>query len=158
MGHHVSEEGVAPDPAKVEAILQFLQPTSKSALQRFLGMANYLNAFCPNLSSVIHPPLQLTRKNTDFQWSSVHTSAFETACRLIAGTLCLAFFEQQKPVTLQVDASDYGLGGALLQEYSSGKLQPVANMSCQLKPNEVQWAQIEKEALAICAAYHKWDL
>ena len=34
----------------------------------------------------------------------------------------------------------------------------MAYMSCQLKPNEVQWAQIEKEALAICAACHKWDL
>ena len=33
MGHHVSKEGVAPDPAKVEAILQFPQPASKSALQ-----------------------------------------------------------------------------------------------------------------------------
>ena len=31
-------------------------------------------------------------------------------------------------------------------------------MSCQLKPNEVQWAQIEKEALAICEACHKWYL
>ena len=62
MGHHVSEEGVVPDPTKVEAILQFPQLTSKSAPQRFLGMANYLNAFCPNLSSVIHPLLQLTRK------------------------------------------------------------------------------------------------
>ena len=81
MGHHVSEEGVAPDPTEVEAILQFPQPTSKSALQRFLGMTNYLNAFCPNLSSVIHPLLQLTRKDTDFQWSSVHTSAFEAAPR-----------------------------------------------------------------------------
>ena len=158
MGHQVSEDGVAPDPAKVEAILQFPQPTTKQALQRFLGMANYLNAFCPNLSSVIHPLLQLTRRDTDFQWSSIHTSAFEAARQLIAAAPCLAFFDQQKPVTLQVDASDYGLGGALLQEDSSGKLQPVAYMSCQLKSNEVQWAQIEKEALAICAACHKWDL
>ena len=45
-----------------------------------------------------------------------------------------------------------------MQADSSGKLQPVAYMSCQLKPNEVQWAQIEKEALAICAACTKWDL
>ena len=158
MGHHISEDGVSPDPAKVDAILQFPQPTNKPALQRFLGMANYLNAFCPNLSSVIHPLFQLTRKDADFQWSSVHTSAFEAARKLIADAPCLAFFDQHKPVTLQVDASDYGLGGALMQADSSGKLQPVAYMSCQLKPNEVQWAQIEKEALAICAACTKWDL
>ena len=101
MGHHVSEDGVSPDPAKVDAILQFPQPTNKPALQRFLGMANYLNAFCPNLSSVIHPLFQLTRKDADFQWSSVHTSAFEAARKLIADAPCLAFFDQHKPVTLQ---------------------------------------------------------
>ena len=76
----------------------------------------------------------------------------------LTDALCLAFFDQQKPVTLQVDASNYELRGALLQENTSGKLLPVAYMSCQLKPNKVQWAQIEKEALAICAACHKWDL
>ena len=97
MGHHVSEEGVAPDPAKVEAILQFPQPTSKPALQRFLGMANYLNAFCPYLSSVTHPLFQLTWKGTEFQWPN----AFEAACRLGSQThICLAFLDQQKPVTL----------------------------------------------------------
>ena len=97
-------------------------------------------------------------KTLIFSGSSVHTSAFEAARKLIADAPCLAFFDQHKPVTLQVDASDYGLGGALMQADSSGKLQPVAYMSCQLKPNEVQWAQIEKEALAICAACTKWDL
>ena len=121
-------------------------------------MANFLNAFCSNLSSVIHPLLQLTRKDNEFQWPSAHTSAFEAARRLIADAPFLAFFDQQRPVTLQVNASNYWLGGALLQDDSSSKLQPVVYMSCQLKLNKVQWAQIEKEALAICVTCHKWDL
>ena len=28
----------------------------------------------------------------------------------------------------------------------------------QMRPNEILWAQIEKETLAICAACEKWDL
>ena len=66
-------------------------------------------------------------------------------------------FDQRNSLTLQADASEYGLC-VLMQEDSSRKLQLVAYMSCQLKPNEVQWAQIEKEALAFCAACSKLDL
>ena len=41
MGHHITENGILPDATKVEAILQFPQPESRVALQRFIGMANY---------------------------------------------------------------------------------------------------------------------
>ena len=158
MGHHITENGVLPDPAKVEAILEFPQPESKTALQRFMGMVNYLNTFCSNLSAVAHPLFVLSRPDTLYQWTPEHTSAFMATRQLIADSPCLAFFDLRKPVTLQVDASDFGLAGALLQPDSTGKLRPVAYKSCQLKPNEILWAKIEKEALAICAAYAKLDL
>jgi len=45
---------------------------------------------------------------------------------------------------LQVDASDPGLGGALLQDG-----QPVAFTSSTLSATEVKYAPIEKECLAI---------
>ena len=152
---NVFTEGVCADPAKVEAIVKMPQPKDKKALQRFLGMVNYLNAFCPALSSTIHSLHNLTRKDVPFMWAPVHTAAFEKAIELISTAPCLTFFNTEKPVVLQVDASDSGLGGVLLQPDATGKLQPVSFTSCQLKPNEVLWAQIEKEALAICAACKK---
>ena len=152
MGHEFTEQGVLPDPAKVEAISQMPQPRDKKALQRFLGMINYLSPFCPALSSIIHPLYNLTHNDVPFVWSAVHSTAFRQATELVSSAPCLAYFDLRKPITLQVDASETGLGGALLQPDSTGKLQPVAFMSCQLKLNEALWAQIEKEALAICAA------
>ena len=44
-----------------------------------------------------------------------------------------------------------------MQPNENGKLQPVAFTSCQMRPNEEVWAQIEKECLAIVAACNKWD-
>ena len=61
-------------------------------------------------------------------------------------------------MVLQVDASENGLGAALLQPDADNKLKPVAFPSCLIRQNEVMWAQIEKETLAICAACEKWDL
>ena len=66
-------------------------------------------------------------------------------------------------MVLQVDASEYGLGAALLQpathSASSTDIlwQPVAYSSSSLSPTEQRYAQIEKETLAIVHAFHKFD-
>ena len=70
----------------------------------------------------------------------------------------MAYFNPYKPVTLQVDASQSGLMGAILQSNEEDKLQPIAFTSSRMRPNEKKWAQIEKEYLAIVLAYDKWDL
>ena len=76
---------------------------------------------------------------------------------------CLRYFDVNAPVVLQVDASEYGLGAALLQPFSSSsnaadlQWQPVAFSSSSLTPTEQRYAQIEKEALAIVHRFHKFD-
>ena len=110
MGHVFTEEGVCADPAKVEAIVKMPQPKDNKALQRFFGMVKYLNPFCPALLSTIHSLHNLTRKDVPYMWAPVHTAAFEKAIELISTAPCLTFFNTEKPVVLQVDASDSGLG------------------------------------------------
>lgn len=66
----------------------------------------------------------------------------------------LAFFDTSKDLTLQVDASKYGLGAVLLQE---GK--PLAYASKSLTDSEINYAQIKKELLAIlwgCKGFHQY--
>ena len=157
-GHVISHLGVNPDPSKVKAISDMPPPTDRQGVMRFCGMVNYLNTFCLNLSQVIKPLFDLTKQDREFIWSDVHQEAFAKAKHLIASAPCLAYFDNKRPVTLQVDASQGGLGGALLQPNDSGDLQPVAYSSCKLRPNEKLWAQIEKECLAIVSACDKWDL
>ena len=160
MGFKITEAGVQPEPSRVQAITEMPEPKSKLEVQRFIGMVNYLNTFCPSLAKVISPLHMLTRQDSVFMWSTVHEKAFKEAKALITSAPCLAFFNVKKPVVLQVDASDYALGGSLLQpeEENATKLKPVAYTSCLMRQNELNWAQIEKETLAICAACEKWDL
>ena len=158
MGHQITEEGLHADPAKVKSIMDMPSPSDKQAVQRFIGMVTYLNEFCPKLSTVIRPLHDLIKNDMAFIWASVHEKAFLEAKQLISSAPCLSFFNVNNEVVLQVDASETGLGGALLQPNDKGKLQPVAFTSCTMKPNEKNWAQIEKETLAICAACEKWDL
>lgn len=66
----------------------------------------------------------------------------------------LAYYDPKKPVTLQVDASKYGLGIVLLQDS-----RPVAYASKTLTSGEIKYAQMEKKMLAIlfgCKRFHQY--
>ena len=156
-GEILTKDGVEPDPEKVKAIIDMPPPTDKPGLHRYIGMLTYLSPFCPNLSSVLQPLRQLLQDDQMFIWSEIQQTAFEKSKELISQAPVLSYYDTQKPVILQVDASSHGLGGALLQPDEQGKLKPVAYTSCSLSSAEKNYAQIEKECLAICQAMSKWD-
>ena len=49
MGHHVSEKGIGPTQAKVEAVLNAREPQSAAEVRSFLGLVNFCSRFIPNL-------------------------------------------------------------------------------------------------------------
>ena len=53
MAHKLTDKGVEPDPAKVDAIKKMPTPTNEAGVQRLLGMSQYLNKFCHNLFGII---------------------------------------------------------------------------------------------------------
>ena len=157
MGNVITDNGMRPDPDKVSAITQMPTPTDKAGLLRFIGMANYLSPYCKNLSAEIQPLRMLTKEGMAFLWSETQEEAFRKAKSLIASAPTLMYYDLHKPVILQVDASEKGLGGALLQLNDEGFPQPVAFTSCSMNQTEQRYSQIEKECLAICQGFHKFD-
>ena len=77
-------------------------------------------------------------------WEEAQQKAFETLKTAISSTPVLRYYNIKDEVTLQCDASQSGLGVALLQNE-----QPVAYASRALTSAETRYAQIEKELLAI---------
>lgn len=163
MGHVLSPEGLTPSLEITNAILNMPQPQDKAATRRFLGTITYLSKFCPNLSTAIRPLRDLTHVSKEFLWADQHTEAFTKAKELVSKAPCLRYFDVNAPVVLQVDASEYGLGAALLQPVKSPNRttdvnwQPVAFSSSSLTATEQRYAQIEKETLAIVHAFRKFD-
>ena len=131
-------------------------PHDKASL-RFVGMIDFLTLYCENLSPTIRPLTELTKNDMKFVWSQTQDNAFRNAKKLIAEAPVIQFFSLDNPVMPQVDASDDRLGGVLLQPNQSGQLQPVAYTSCSLTDTEKQYSQMEKECLAICNAFRKFD-
>ena len=152
VGNYVSGEGLTPDSEKIDAIINMPTPTDKASLLRFLGMVKYLSKFMPNESSITAPLRALLKEDSVWQWHHEQDAALENIKRVLTSEPVLKFYEVDKPVTIQCDASQTGLGACLLQD---GK--PVAYASRALTSAEENYAQLEKELLAICFACGKFE-
>ena len=154
LGHQITSDGLRPDPAKVQAIQEFERPQDVQAVQRLVGFVNYLAKFLPKISDVMAPIRNLTRKGVPWNWSEAQEMAFVNIKKLVSDAPVLRFYDDKKPLVIQCDASEYGLGAALLQED-----QPLAYISRALTDTETRYAQIEKELLAIvysCERFHQY--
>lgn len=151
LGQIFNKEGVRPNNEYIQAILAIEKPKNKKEVLRFLGMVNYLIKYLPSLSELSFPLRQLIKNNIEFVWTSDIDKSFVDIKQLIANITTLKIFDPNLPIVVQTDASQYGIGGCLLQEG-----QPIAFCSKSLTNTEIKYSQIEKEYLAIAFCLKKF--
>ena len=152
LGHILTNHGLKPDPKKTLAVKNMPSPANKEDLQCFLGMITYLSKFIPHFSQIASPLRQLLEKDTAWQWHHEHEQSLLKLKELATSAPVLAYFKPDRPVTLSVDASSKGLGAVLIQDD-----HPLAYASKSLTNTQQQYAQIEKEMLAVvfgCIRFH----
>ena len=151
LGTIISAEGVKPDPAKIAAISNMPIPNDKSAVRRLLGMVNFLSNHIPNVSSITAPLRDLVKNDVHFQWGPEQDKALDQIKSLLSDPPILQYFDPKAKSMIQADASQRGLGAVLLQ-----RGRPIAYASRSLNTTEQNYAQIEKELLAIVFASEKF--
>ena len=70
LGHVISGNGIAVDPSKVDAVLQWEALRSVTEIRSFLGLAGYYRRFREGFSKLALPLTQLTCKGKAFLWDS----------------------------------------------------------------------------------------
>ena len=128
------------------------KPDNVNAVRRLCGFVNYLAKLLPRLSVVLEPIQQLPRSEVPWQWQHDHDAAFERVTELVTQAPLLKYYNPQQELTIQCDASEKGLGAALMQNG-----QPIAFASRALTDPETRYAQIEKEMLAVIFALQQFD-
>ena len=151
MGHRITENGLHSDPEKVHAIMDMPPPANLEELCRYLGVVNYLLKFLPNATNTLSLLQNLLKKDVSWTWSSAQQEAFETIKKLVTSSPVLSFYDPHKELTLENDASEYGLGAAIYQEGN-----PIAFASRSLTSAERNYAQTEKEMSAVCFGLEKF--
>ena len=152
LGYELSEEGVKPQKRLTEAILTFATPLNRKELRRFLGLAGFYRRFIPQFASISRPLNRLTSDNVNFQWTDECDTAFNTLKQKLSSEPVLAFPKLGEPFVVEVDASDYAVGGVLAQLGNDNDLHPVAYMSIALNPSQQNWCPYSKEAYALLLA------
>ena len=106
------------------------EPTNKTQLQSFLGLANYYRSFCMGFSNAAAPLYGLTRK-APWTFDEGHKMAFSHVKNAVLASVSRTRFDPELPLNCYTDASGFGIGAVMLQ-----KEFPVAIVSRALVERE----------------------
>ena len=137
MGHVLTPHGVKIDPEKAKAAQGMPKLEDVKDIQRINGFVNYLAKFLPGLADVMEPLRRLTRRDTEWQWTEEQENSFKEVKKLVTAAPILSYYDPKEELVIQCDASQKGLGAALLQ-----KGKPIAYASRSLTDTETRYAQI----------------
>jgi hypothetical protein len=165
LGHILSEDGIEPIKARVEAIEKIARPKTLTELRSFTAMCQYYRRFIKDFSIIAAPLFALTKKeNLPFKAWAVGSPA-DKAFRELKNRLCsapvLKLPDMTKHFYLFVDASKEGYGAVLEQDFTDadGKVRrhPVYYASRRTSPAEKKYkASTHREASAVVWALHHY--
>ena len=104
------------------------------------------------------PLRELTKKNSIFKWTEHQEYAFNLLRTELTTESVVSFFDPRKTSTVWVDASNYAVGGILLQPDDDGHPRPVCYVSRALSETEKKYSVTEKEALGLVFCIDKWHV
>ena len=159
-GEVISRRGVQPDPQKIKALTDMPVPNNKKELLVFLGIINYLAKFSPSTAAVCDPLHKLRSSKVTWTWNVSYQSLFNKAKLLIKSDMCKKFYDDSKPLYVEIDTSRVDLGAALLQQQEGTTCQkdkvpdntilcPMAFAGKSLTGAEHRYNNIEGRAIGI---------
>ncbi|KAL5581856.1 hypothetical protein UlMin_014298 [Ulmus minor] len=140
LGHIIERGQIRMDMKKVRAIQEWKTPANVKELRSFLGLANYYRRFVEEYSKTAAPLTELLKRGVTWDWGIVCEADFQELKNAMMRDPVLALPDISKPFEVQTDASDFALGGVLLQEghpvaYESRKLSGAERRyTCQDPP------------------------
>ena len=156
LGHNIDRDGHRPDPEKANAIQNMPAPDNVQALQSFHGQVNFFLGFIKNMQNLRGPLKELLKKDKPWLWTPECQESFEKIKKTLTSDLSLTHYDPTLDIIVASDTSSYGVGARILHKLPDGSRKAVAHASRSLLPSEMQYSQIEKEALGIIFAVTKF--
>jgi len=156
LGVVISPRGVEMQKEKVERVLNWLAPQNIKEVQKFLGLANYYRRFIKDFARIAAPLHVLVRKEQKWKWEGEQEEAFKRLKAVFTTEPVLAIPDIDREMRVEVDASDYAMGGVLSTKCKDGKWRLVAFISKSLNAIEQNYEIHDKEILAVIRCLEAW--
>ena len=151
LGHKIKDGKLLMEQSKVKAIQDWEPPTKVPTLRSFLGLVNYYRRFIKGYSAIAAPLTDLLKKNKTWEWTDRCQQAFEDLKKALMEEPVLRLPDLSKPFEVHTDASDFAIGGVLMQEG-----HPIAFESRKLNDTERRYSAHEKEMTAVVHCLRTW--
>jgi hypothetical protein len=151
LGYIINRDGLAMDPKKVAAILDWKAPKDVRGIESFIGMAGSYQRFIEGFSKIARPMTALLEKKVEFKWTPACQESFEMLKQKLTTAPVLVLPDVHKSFSVYCDASYTGLGCELMQD---GKV--VTYSSRELKVHEKNYPTHFLELAAVVHALKTW--
>ncbi|GKA12570.1 putative reverse transcriptase domain-containing protein [Tanacetum coccineum] len=151
LGHVIDIKGVYVDPAKIEAIKNWVAPTMPTKVRQFLGLAGYYRRFIEGFNLIAKPLTKLTQKNKKYEWDEEEEEAFQMLKQKLCSAHILALPDRTEDFVVYCDASLKGYEAVLMQ-----REKVIAYASRQLKMHEENYMTHDLELGAVVFALRLW--
>ena len=156
LGFKIDKVGIHPTESKVSAIIDAPAPTNKSELHSLCGGISYYRKFIPDLATIM-APLNELKGHKKFVWDQKCEDAFKKVKERLISSDVLVHYDPNKALILATDASPYGVSAIISHhDAETNSDRPIAFASRSLTQAERNYAQIEREALAIIFGIQKF--
>ena len=156
LGVIIRENGVRMEKEKVQGVIEWPVPKSMKDVQKFLGLANYYRQFVKDFAKIARPLHEITRKENKWSWGEKQQKAFEELKERFITEPVLVTPDLDKEMRVEVDASDFAMGGVLSMKCEDKRRRPVAYISKSLNKAERNYEIHDKEMLAIIQCLEAW--
>ena len=156
LGVIIGPEGIKMEKEKVKGVLEWPTPKCVKDIQKFLGLANYYRQFIEGFAMVARPLHNLVKKDKKWEWTEKEEKEFQELKERFTKKLVLVAPDIDKKMRMEVDASDYVMGGVLSMECKDGLWKPVAFLSKLLNEMKRNYEIHDKEMLAIVRGLEAW--
>ena len=148
LGFKISGRGIEPQEEKVMAVKEWLTPTTLTQARGFVALASYYRRLIPSFSELARPLVDLTKKNTTFEWKEPQEQAFQMLKNKLATAPVVSIPREVGEMVLDTDASQVGLG-AVLQQWQDGELKVIGYASRVLQKPEISYCTTRLELTAV---------
>ena len=114
IGHVATDQGLRADPTKSMPSLRCHLPRTSPEFNGSWEWSSTWRSFFPRLSDLTKPLRELTHKEVEWVWDQPQENAFHKLWEAITTTPVLRYYNLEEEVTIQCDASQSGLGAALM--------------------------------------------